>query len=115
MTSISRTLATTVLAGLVLTAAAVGGETTPDKRQYTLFNPTPIDQMRPLSADRPDGTESPYTVDAGHFQLEVSLFDFAHDNDRGERTDAYTILDTNFKVGLNQSNRFATDHASGRA
>lgn len=44
-----------------------------DKSGYTFLNPTPDHLMRPLSADRPDKTESPYTVDAGHVQLEMDL------------------------------------------
>ncbi|MEE9212565.1 MAG: hypothetical protein V3U29_07920, partial [Phycisphaeraceae bacterium] len=36
-----------------------------DKNGYHLFNPTPRHLMRDLSADRPDVTESPITVDAG--------------------------------------------------
>ncbi|WP_375396658.1 hypothetical protein [uncultured Sphingomonas sp.] len=39
-----------------------------DKSQYTLFDPTPRAAMRPFSTDRPDTTESPYTVDAGIFR-----------------------------------------------
>jgi hypothetical protein len=31
--------------------------------------------MRELSADRPDKTDCPFTVDAGHFQVEM---DFAN-------------------------------------
>lgn len=50
----------------------------PDKGIYNLFNPTPEELMRPLSTDRPDTTESPFTVDAGHFQLEMSFFDLAY-------------------------------------
>jgi len=42
-----------------------------DKRQYTLFNPTPRKYMRPMVPDRPGVTESPYSVDAGHFQYEA--------------------------------------------
>ncbi len=42
-----------------------------DKRQYTLFNPTPRRYMRPMVPDRPGITESPYSVDAGHFQYET--------------------------------------------
>lgn len=51
----------------------------PDKSVYTLFHPTPRDQMREMSTDRPDITESPHTVDAGHFQLEMSFADFSYD------------------------------------
>src|SRR5437868_5206562 len=47
----------------------------PDKSQYTLWNPVPASLMRELSADRPDKTDSPYTVDAGHYQIEM---DFAN-------------------------------------
>lgn len=70
-----------------------------DKSAYNLFNPTPTGLMRELSPDRPDATESPLTVDAGHYAFEVSLFDWRHDN--GD--DAYTLMSTNFKVGLTNS------------
>ncbi len=42
-----------------------------DKRQYSLFRPTPRKYMRPMVPDRPGITESPYSVDAGHFQYET--------------------------------------------
>src|SRR2546423_6881645 len=50
-----------------------------DKSRYTLFNPTPRSLMRELSADRPDITETPYTVDAGHFQLEMDILRYSYD------------------------------------
>ena len=37
-----------------------------DKRHYHLFNPTPRELLREMSTDRPDVTESAFTVDAGH-------------------------------------------------
>lgn len=43
-------------------------------KKYTLFNPVPKDKMRGLNTDRPDITESPISVDAGHFQIETDLF-----------------------------------------
>ncbi|MGH7243115.1 MAG: transporter [Phycisphaerales bacterium] len=55
---------------------------------YTLFNPTPRSEMRPMSTDRPDVTESPYTVDAGHFQLEMSFAEWSFKN--GSATEAQT-------------------------
>jgi Putative MetA-pathway of phenol degradation len=42
-----------------------------DKEQYNLFHPTPRKYMRPMVPDRPGITESPYSVDAGHFQYET--------------------------------------------
>ena len=48
----------------------------PDKSGYNLFNPVPENLLRDLSPDRPDATESPYTVDAGHYQLEMDFANF---------------------------------------
>ena len=42
-----------------------------DKNQFSLFKPTPRKYMRPMVPDRPGITESPYSVDAGHFQYET--------------------------------------------
>jgi hypothetical protein len=67
-----------------------------DKSQYSLLNPTPREHMREMSTDRPDTTESPYTVDAGHVQIETTLFGFAKD----DGVEGYTFGDVNFKVGL---------------
>jgi hypothetical protein len=44
-----------------------------NKKQYNLFNPTPRKYMRPMVPDRPGITESPYSVDAGHFQYETDV------------------------------------------
>src|SRR5512140_1526866 len=58
-------------------AAAVDADKPPpDKSGYNLFHPTPHDLMRELTPDRPDKTESPYTVDAGHLQLEMDAATF---------------------------------------
>ena len=54
-----------------------------DKSQYHLFNPTPLNLMREMSTDRPDTTESAYTVDAGHYQIEMSFFDYGRDRSDG--------------------------------
>jgi hypothetical protein len=61
-------------------------------------------KLRDMSTDRPDQTESPYTVDRGHIQIETSLLDFSRDrhNPEGsqEQTDTYTFVETNFKIGI---------------
>lgn len=67
-----------------------------DKSGYTLFNPTPRELRRPMSGDRPDTTESPYTVDAGAVQLEMSFIDYA----RNGSTDAWAFAAFNLKIGL---------------
>jgi hypothetical protein len=75
-----------------------------DKSQYTLFNPTPKELMREMSTDRPDKTESAYTVDAGHFQFEMDLVSYAYDKEESggvtTRADAFAIAPINLKVGL---------------
>lgn len=63
-------------------------DTTPAHTEsWTLGNPAPRANLRPLSTDRPDKTESPLTVDAGHFQVEMDLFRYEHDRTRAEGTE----------------------------
>ena len=92
-----------VLAGSGPALAQAGAPpTAADKSQFTLFNPTPRDLWRPMSADRPDVTESPKTVDAGAVQLEISFFEYLHDSDNtsAEKTDSLLLAFSNVKVGL---------------
>ena len=77
---------------------------TPDKSGYNLFRPTPPDMMREMSADRPDKTDCPFTVDAGHFQVEMDFANLTYDranSSRGNiRSAAYEAAPMNLKVGL---------------
>jgi hypothetical protein len=73
---------------------------TPDKSGYDLSNPVPDALMRELSPDRPDKTESPYTLDAGHFMLEMDFANFICDKTDGTTTKAWNVGDFNFKTGL---------------
>lgn len=72
----------------------------PDKSGYNLFNPVPEALMREMSPDRPDETESAYTVDAGHYQLEMDFVNFTYDKLSGTTTKAWEVGDFNFKAGL---------------
>lgn len=93
-----------MLSTLPLAYAAAWSAQAPDKSSYTLFNPTPRDLMRELSTDRPDKTESPYTVDAGHFQVESDLVSYSLDNHNVARTDttveSWSVASLNIKAGL---------------
>lgn len=75
-----------------------------DKSQFHLFNPTPRELMREMSTDRPDKTESAYTVDAGHFQIESDLVSYSHDHETRDGADtkveAWSIAAVNVKAGL---------------
>jgi len=90
---------------LIATLVVVGAEDSlPDKAQYHLFQATPRESLREMSTDRPDKTESPYTVDAGHFQVELDLVTYSHDHDTfggaDIRVEAWSIAPINLKVGL---------------
>lgn len=95
------------LAALAFGLAATNlkaAEPATDKSGYHLFNPTPADAMREMSTDRPDKTESAYTIDAGHFQIESDLVSYSHDHDRSGGgntvTDAWSVAALNLKAGL---------------
>jgi hypothetical protein len=91
---------------LAVTCRSLGGDNgnAPDKSRYTLFNPTPRELMREMSTDRPDKTESPYTVDAGHFQVEADILNYAHDRHNTDfsntRIESVGIAPVNLKMGL---------------
>jgi hypothetical protein len=77
-----------------------GPESRPQKEGYTLFNPTPEPLLRGFNTDRPSVTESPFTVDAGHFQAELSFVEYTYDYDHGSRTDGFSVAPWNVRVGL---------------
>jgi hypothetical protein len=93
----------TALALLWAAAAASAPAQAPNKSAYSLTNPTPREALRELSTDRPDKTESPYTVDAGHFQVELDFVNFTRDQDRQSRTEEIGVLPVNLKLGLTNS------------
>lgn len=73
-----------------------------DTFAYSAFDPRPYADLRELSTDRPDTTESPYTVDAGHFQLEWEVVSFGRDNSAGVKTETLTSS-INLKMGLSDN------------
>src|SRR4029450_6970303 len=64
---------------------------TPDKSQYTLFNPTPIGLRRPYNTDRPSKTDSPFTIDAGVFQIESDVVSWTADEENRVRSHTWII------------------------
>ncbi len=75
-----------------------------NKWQYTLFNPTPHDQLRGMDTDRPNVTNTPHTIDAGHLQIETGLIDYSYDRVRSSgvtvRSDDLALAESNFRLGL---------------
>ena len=76
----------------------------PDKSAFTAFNRTPESQLRELNTDRPDLTESPYSVDAGWWQLEMDIVAFTRDRNKSDGNDftgtALSVANINLKLGL---------------
>ncbi|HUO08288.1 MAG TPA: transporter [Phycisphaerae bacterium] len=83
----------------------------PDKSQYNLFNPTPASAMRDFSSDRPDQTEGPITVDAGHLQLELSLADYVYDRHKAstDKNVSTTLAAAPFNIRLGLTNDVELD------
>lgn len=73
-----------------------------DKSQFTLFNRTPDRLLRDLTTDRPDTTESPFTVDAGRVQIESNLIGYARSRPDGDGAfaDIYELGTTNIRIGV---------------
>ena len=92
------------MAGALLLIVSIGAAEASDqnKSQYTLFNPTPDRLLRDLTTDRPDTTESPFTVDAGRVQVETNLFGYTRSRPDidGTVTSSYDYLITNVRIGL---------------
>ena len=99
-----------LLAALTLPATVDGREpqgpeaTSSGTGGYNLFRPRPPELMREMATDRPDQTESPYTVDAGHFQVELDFFHATFDRPPGgaggPRLVAWSVAPLNVKLGL---------------
>ncbi|MCH9765821.1 MAG: transporter, partial [Alphaproteobacteria bacterium] len=60
--------------------------------------------LRPLTTDRPDLTESPFTVNAGHVQVESTLVGYSKSRTDGDgiHEDAFEFATTNVRVGLTE-------------
>lgn len=80
----------------------IGAAIAQDKSQYTLFDPTPTERMRPFNTDRPTKSNVPYTVDAGHFQYEGDVFIYGYDDRNTADTNVTTwvLANPTFKAGL---------------
>ena len=71
-----------------------------DKRQFTLFKPTPEANLRDINAFY----NGPYTVDAGHLQTETvtALYAYDHNTEAGAdvKTSFLSFGSTTFRLGL---------------
>ena len=73
------------------------------KQKYNLFHPVPKAAMREMETDRPDITETPITVDAGHLQYESDLFRLEREPSASSAKNVYLFNQAYLKVGLTNS------------
>ena len=62
--------------------------------------PAAAQEQRELSTDRPDKTESPFTVPSGRFQIELDLANFTRDDGGDARVETIGLAPFNLKFGL---------------
>lgn len=79
---------------LLLAPSAASADT------YSIFHPRPEQEMREMSTDRPDTTESPISIDAGHVQVELDLLVLGFDQTAGVKSTTTDALCANLKLGL---------------
>ena len=71
------------------------------KVSWSLFKPVPRALMREeMETDRPNITETPHTVDAGHFQYEADLYKNRRETSEESHQHKYVINQANLKFGL---------------
>lgn len=73
------------------------------KAKPSLFNPVPKDRMREMETDRPNITESPFTIDAGHFQYEADIVKYETQNTEVGSQRLFMLNQANLKVGVSSS------------
>lgn len=59
--------------------------------------------LRELTTDRPDATESPFTVDMNHLQLELEAISYTRNRLNGVRTTEWAAAPFNLRFGLTET------------
>jgi len=72
----------------------------PDKSGFTLFNPTPVADLRGFCTDRPTKSTGPCTVDAGVWQIESDVFNDTYDSANGVTTTTELFTNPTLKLGV---------------
>lgn len=110
--SISRYLALAGLLGLAAPALAQQEPPKPcpyDSAHFDVFHPVPRNRLRELRPDRPGVTESPFTVDAGHFQLEMDALRLINSREDTMRSRGFHAAYALAKIGLSRRTDFQVE------
>jgi hypothetical protein len=76
-------------------AVPLSGSTTSAEAVVTADKP-----LREMRTDRPDATESPYTVDAGHVQVEADFVSHSRSDEAGEQVRETSVGSFNLRFGV---------------
>lgn len=82
-------------------AAGMNAVVTPP--QFSWADPVPESRMREMSTDRPDATESPFTIDTGHVQLEMDFGNYSRDEESGGRVTEWEAAPFNLRFGISRN------------
>jgi hypothetical protein len=74
-----------------------------EKEPYWLFDPVPETHLRSFHTDRPGSANTPYTVDAGHIQLELELVNYSEQPTLPGKNKNLNYPNPNFRVGVTNS------------
>lgn len=92
-----------LLACLSGAGQAQAGDAALDRSTYTLFNPVPDKGLREYNPDRPTKASTPFTIDAGHFEIESDFLSFSAMRQGGSTTGTLQAFDPVIKLGLTQA------------
>jgi hypothetical protein len=85
---------------LVVTTASAQDSNVEGSETFHLFKPVPRARMRDFTPDRPGANENPFTVDAGHYHLEIGIASLALDETDAVRTTELAFAETKLRAGL---------------
>ena len=97
----ARIFATACLLWTAIGAAHADDQKPPaDKSVYSLLNPTPDKDLRDFNPDRPGKITSPFTIDAGHIDIESDAVNYLHSDVQGVTDRSFEVLDPTLKLGV---------------
>jgi len=68
--------------------------------RYSLFWPVPHTELRALGSDRPGNGENPFTMDPGHFQIEIGAVGFTHVGYHNPGAEGFSAASSKLRVGV---------------
>lgn len=87
----------TVAAGMALAAWVVALGPLGGGRSYG------TEALREMTTDRPDATESPFTVNPGHVQLETDFANFGRERENGAEVEEWEAAPFNLRFGVTEN------------